>query len=80
MPARKSIRALGDAQSNGRRISSGEPPPQQQPPETLFHGHNLRSRRLPSSDAQQIPRKDQTVVQEDPQKKCEQAGTSRKNR
>ena len=83
MPAKRSIRALDNAQSNGRKklksISSGEPSHQQQPRETLFHGHNLRSRRQNPSDSQQIARKDQTVGQEDPQKEYEQAGTSRKD-
>ena len=83
MPARKSIRALDNAQSNGRKksksISSGETSHQQQPPETLFHGHNLRSRRQSPSDAQQIAHKDQRIVQKDRKEKCEQAGTSCKD-
>ncbi len=83
MPARKSIRALDNTQPNGRKkfhsITSGEPSHQQQPPETLFHRHNLRSRRLPLSDAQQILRKGHTIVRKDSKEKCEQAGTSRED-
>ena len=83
MPAKRSIRALDNAQSNGRQkskfMSSSEPCHQQQPPETPFHGHNLRSRRQTPSDAQQISRKDQAVIQKEPEVKCQQAGTSRKD-
>ena len=82
MPAKRSIRALDNAQSKGRKIlksiNSGEPSHQQQPRETLFHGHNLRSRRQPPSGSQQIARKDQIIGREDPQKKYEQTGTSPK--
>ena len=83
MPAKRSIRALDNAQPNSRKksklVCSGEQSHQQQLPETLFHGRNLRSSRQTPANFQQIARRDQAVGPEVPQKEYKQAGTPRKD-